>query len=56
MGQRRYSIEEWRAVKRALAKGATIREAARLTGVNRNAVQMWSHETRPPHESNDLSP
>lgn len=48
MGNRRYTIEDWRSVREALRTGMTIRAAADRTGVDRNAVWRWSHEDRPP--------
>lgn len=44
----KYSIEDWRAVRRALDLGMTIRGAAEKTGVNRDAVFRWSHMDGPP--------
>ena len=44
----RYVIGDWRAVKSALAGGATIRGAAESTGVGRGAVYLWSRRDRPP--------
>ena len=46
----RYVIGDWRAVKGALAGGATIRGAAESTGVGRGAVYLWSRRDRPPRE------
>ena len=46
----RYVIGDWRAVKGALAGGATIRGAAESTVVGRGAVYLWSRRDRPPRE------
>ncbi len=35
MGTAKYTIEDWRAVRRALDAGGTIRGVAEQTGVNR---------------------
>lgn len=48
MGNSKYSLEDWRAAKDALGRGATIREAASACGVDRNAVFRWSHMDAPP--------
>lgn len=48
MGGCRYSIEDWRAVRRALDAGGTIRGVAEATGADRNAVFRWSHGDEPP--------
>ena len=48
MGKGKYSIHDWRAVKKALAAGATHRGAAEACGVNRDAVLRWSHMDVPP--------
>lgn len=48
MGGCRYSIEDWRAVRRALDAGGTVRGVAEATGVDRNAVFRWSHGDEPP--------
>lgn len=44
----RYSIEDWRAVRRALGAGGTIRGVAEAAGVDRNAVFRWSRQDEPP--------
>ena len=44
----KYSIRDWRAVKRALAKGASVRDAAEKTGVSHATVGRWSHMDTPP--------
>jgi len=44
----RYTMEDWRAVRRALDEGGTIRGAAAATGVDRGAVLRWSHGDGPP--------
>ena len=43
MGNRKYSIDDWEAVRRELDRNATVRAAAAATGVDRNAVFRWSH-------------
>ncbi len=48
MGMRKYGIEDWRAVRRALDAGGTIRGVAEATGVNRGAVLRWSRQGEPP--------
>ncbi len=48
MGTAKYTIEDWRAVRRALDAGGTIRGVAELTGVNRNSVLRWSRGGEPP--------
>ena len=48
MGCCRYSIDDWRAVRRALDMGGTIRGVAAETGVDRGAVLRWSHMDEPP--------
>lgn len=48
MGNRRYSIDDWRAVRAALDSGASVRGAAKATGVNRGAVFKWSRMDEPP--------
>ena len=48
MGNRKYTIDDWRAVRRELDAGGTIRGVAEATGVNRNAVLRWSHGDEPP--------
>ncbi|MDO4890625.1 MAG: IS30 family transposase [Coriobacteriaceae bacterium] len=48
MEQRRYTIDDWTAVKRALRAGGTIRGVAEATGVNRGAVFKWSRMDGPP--------
>lgn len=44
----RYSIDDWRAVRRALDAGGTIRGVAASTGVNRGAVFRWGRMDEPP--------
>lgn len=44
----RYSMEDWTAVRNALAAGGTIRGVAGETGVDRGAVLRWSHMDGPP--------
>ena len=48
MGNYKYSIEDWRAVRRGLGAGGTIRGVAAKTGVNREAVFRWSRADEPP--------
>ena len=48
MAKYRYTIEDWWAVRRALAAGGTIRGVAAATGVGRGAVFRWSHADGPP--------
>ena len=48
MGNRKYTIDDWRAVRRGLDAGGTIRGVAEATGVDRNAVLRWSHGDGPP--------
>ena len=48
MSRGEYTIEHWRAVRSALAKGGTIRAVASETGVDRNAVFRWSHADAAP--------
>ena len=48
MGRHRYSIDDWRAVRRGLAAGGTIRGVAEDAGVDRNAVLRWSRMDEPP--------
>ena len=48
MGNRKYSIDDWRAVRAALAEGLTVRAAAERTGVGRNAVFRWGRTDEPP--------
>jgi len=42
MVRRRYTFEDWRAVKRALGSGATMRGAAEAAGVGLGTVHKWS--------------
>lgn len=44
----KYTIEDWHAVKGALGRGATIRDAARECGVGRDTVHRWSRMDGPP--------
>lgn len=48
MGYRRYTIDDWRAVRRALARGGTVRGVAEETGVGRGAVFQWARRDAPP--------
>lgn len=48
MGSHKYSIEDWRAVRKALDAGGTIRGVAEQTGVNRGCVFTWSRQDSPP--------
>ena len=47
MGKGKYSIHDWRAVKKALAKGVSVRDAAEACGVSRGVVFRWSHMDAP---------
>ena len=44
----KYSTDDWRAVRRALAAGGTVRGVAAQTGVDPGAVQRWSRMGEPP--------
>ena len=48
MGGCKYSMDDWRAVRRALDAGGTVRGVAEETGVNRGAVQRWGRMDGPP--------
>ena len=48
MGRCKYSIDDWRAVRKALDMGGTIRGVAAETGVDRGAVLRWSRMDEPP--------
>lgn len=48
MGKRKYTIEDWRAVKKRLKAGWSIRDSAARAGVNRSAAFRWSHMDEPP--------
>lgn len=48
MGYCKYSIDDWRAVRKGLDAGGTIRGVAEDTGVDRNAVFRWGREDEPP--------
>ena len=48
MAKRRYTMQDWRNVKAALAAGMTVRAAAEATGVDRNAVWRWAGLDDPP--------
>lgn len=48
MRKKRYTIEDWRAVRRALDAGGTIRGVAEQAGVNRGAVFRWRLQDEPP--------
>lgn len=48
MSRGKYTIEHWRAVRKALSEGKSIRAVASQTGVNRGAVYKWSHMNTPP--------
>ncbi len=48
MGHGKYSIGNWRAVRKGLDAGGTIRGVAEATGVDRNAVFRWSGADKPP--------
>ncbi len=44
----KYTADDWRAVRRALAAGGTVRGVAAQTGVDPSAVQRWSRMGEPP--------
>ncbi len=48
MGSRKYTIDDWRAVRKGLGAGGSIREVAAETGVGRGAVFGWSRADEPP--------
>ena len=48
MGNRRYSMEDWRAVRKALGAGGTIRGIAEATGVSCSTVFRWGRRDGPP--------
>lgn len=48
MGYRRYTIDDWRAVRAALAAGGTVRGVAEQTGVGRGSVFQWARRDGPP--------
>ena len=48
MYHRRYTIDDWHAVKKALSSGKPIRDVASCTGVNRQTVFKWSRMDEPP--------
>ena len=48
MGDGKYTADDWRAVRRALDKGATIRGASASTGVSSSTVLRWSRMDEPP--------
>lgn len=48
MAKHKYTMEDWRAVRRGLDAGGTIRGVAEATGVDRNAVFRWGREDEPP--------
>jgi len=48
MAKHKYTMEDWRAVRKGLDAGGTIRGVASETGVNRGAVLRWSRGDRPP--------
>ena len=48
MGGCKYSMDDRRAVRRALDAGGTVRGVAEETGVNRGAVQRWGRMDGPP--------
>jgi len=48
MGNRKYSIDDWRAVRKGLDAGGTIRGVAEDAGVGRGTVFRWSHGDGPP--------
>ena len=44
----RYGMDDWRAVRRELATGGTVRDVAVRTGVGRGTVHRWAHAGGPP--------
>ena len=48
MAKHKYTMEDWRAVRKGLDAGGTIRGVAAEAGVNRGAVFRWSRGDRPP--------
>ena len=48
MSRFKYTIDDWRAVRKGLDAGGTIRAVAAATGVNRDAVFRWSRTDEPP--------
>lgn len=48
MVYQRYTIDDWRAVRAALAAGGTVRGVAELTGVGRGSVFQWARRDGPP--------
>ena len=48
MAKHKYTMEDWRAVRKGLDAGGTIRGVAAETGVDRGAVFRWSRRDRPP--------
>lgn len=48
MYNRRYTMDDWHAVKKALSSGRPIRDVASCTGVNRQTVFKWSRMDEPP--------
>lgn len=44
----RYTIDDWRAVRRALASGATVRRAAAEAGVGASTAFRWGRMDEPP--------
>ena len=48
MESRKYTVEDWLAVKRALGAGLSVRGAAARAGVNRGAVFRWGRADAPP--------
>ena len=48
MGNRKYTIEDWRSAKAGLRAGCSIREVEARTGVSRSTVSRWSRSDEPP--------
>ena len=46
--RRKYTVEDWEAVRARLAMGDTVRGAAAACGVGRGAVFAWGRSGRPP--------
>ena len=48
MERPRYTLDDWRTVKRMLSLGMTVRRTAETSGVGRNTVHRWSRRRFPP--------
>ena len=56
MSGRKYTIEDWRAVREALRAGSAIEAASAATRVSRSVVHRWSHMGGPPDGSFEARP